>query len=67
MFFAFCKAYYEGFKTIVLDGDCEGKHIHEEAKAFYCEYTKHWYNVDHYLSKPFGNQYYIDEFVKEVK
>ena len=31
------------------------------------EYTKHWYNVDHYISKPFGNQYYIDEFVKEVR
>ena len=66
-FFAFCKAYYEGFKTIVLDGDSEGNHIHEEAKAFYCEYTKHWHNVDAYLSRPFENRYYIDEFVKEVK
>ena len=67
LFFAFCKAYCEGFKTIVLDGDCEGKPIHREAKAFYCEYTKHWYDVEEYQSKPFGGRYYIDEFVKEVK
>ena len=56
-----------GFKTIVLDGDWEGKPIHREAKAFYCEYTKHWHDVEDYLSKSFGGRYYIDEFVKEVK
>ena len=67
LFFAFCKAYIDGFKTIVLDGESDGKHIHAEGKAFYCEYTKHWYDVEFYLNRPDAGRHYIDEFVVGVK
>ena len=34
LFFAFCKAYINGFKTIVLDGESDCKHIQGD-KAFF--------------------------------
>jgi len=66
-FYAFCKGYCDGFKTVVLDGEYEGKPVHEEVKAFYCAYTKHWHGVEKYLQAPYHGRYLIDEMIKEVK
>lgn len=66
-FYAFCKAWYEGFRTVVLDGDCNGKHIHDESECFYCEYTKRWYSKNNYITAPFHEMYCGEEFIKEIK
>lgn len=67
-FYAFCKAYCDGFSRVVMDGkDFSGKRIHEECEAFYCEYTKRWYPKDRYIASPEREYYCAPEFVKEVR
>jgi len=66
-FYAFCKAYCDGFKTVVMDGENNGKHIHDEPECFWCEYTKRWYPKDMYIERPWEERYCAEEFIKEVK
>lgn len=66
-FCAFCKAWCEGFKTVVLDGDNNGKHIHDEPLCFYCEYTKRWYPKNAYITSPYHEISCGEEFIKEIK
>lgn len=56
-FYAFCKAYNEGFTSLKLKHD-DGRI--ETMEAFYCNYMKRWYPVKMYISNPYIEQY-IDE------
>lgn len=66
-FYAFCKAYCDGFSTVVLDGDDpDGHHIHDEPLCFYCDYTGRWYHVNAYIYNPQDERWCGQEFIKEV-
>lgn len=67
-FHAFCKAYCDGFSTVVLDGDdSDGQHIHDEPLCFRCGYTGRWYPVNDYIGNPQDERWCGQEFIKEIR
>lgn len=68
-FFAFLHAWHnKDFKTVVLEWkDDKGSCIYEEVEAFYCEYTKRWYEKNRYIEYPHCEVWCTEEFIKEVK
>lgn len=67
-FFAFCRAWAKrDFKVVVLDGDFNGKHIHDEPVAFWCETTKRWYPKKEYILSPLREISCDDNFIREIK
>jgi len=66
-FWAFCNGYLHGFKTVVLDGKSDGKHLHEEPECFWCEYTQRWYPAKEYIENPWIESFCGEEYIKEVK
>lgn len=68
LFFAFCKAWINGFHTVVLDrATPDGKHIHDEPLCFYCECTGRWHPVDEYIQCPTVEPWCAEEFIKEIR
>lgn len=66
-FYAFCKGWCDGFKTLVLDGRSDGRHIHEEPECFWCDYTQKWHPVKQYIEHPLQNYYVSPSTIKEIK
>lgn len=67
-FYAFCKAYCDGFSTVVLDGVApDGGCIHAEPTCFFCKYTGKWHNVDDYIRHPHIAVCCAEEFIKEIR
>lgn len=66
-FYAFCKAYCNGFSTVVLNGkNMYGDHIHEEPQCFRCEYTGRWYSVADYISNPHLEKWCNQRLIKKI-
>lgn len=67
-FYAFCKAWMDGFLTVVLDATlADGQNLHQELECFWCEYTKRWYPVDEYISDQSRHRYCAEDFITEVR
>lgn len=67
-FYAFCKAWMDGFPTVVLDATlADGQHLHQELECFWCEYDKRWHPVDKYISDPSSHRWCAEEFITEVR
>lgn len=68
LFYAFCKAYCDGFSTVVLDHvGPSGTRIHEEPTCFWCECTGKWHNVDGYIHAPHIAGWCSPEFIREIR
>jgi len=66
-FYAFLKAYLNGFHHIHLEGkDKTGKKLNQDCEAFLCEYTKRWYPKDEYLINPHIEAFCPEEFIKTI-
>ena len=67
-FYSFLKGYLDGFTIVVLDGEdkISGKHLHEEAKCFFCKYTERYYPVADYIGNPQCEKYCSPDFIKKI-
>ena len=60
VFYAFCKAYCEGFSKVhLIDGS-----VHE---VFYCETLKQWILLDKYVGDGDGNIYIAPDWIVKVE
>ena len=67
-FHAFCKAWIDGFSTVVLDGTtADGVHVYDEPPCFRCEYTGRWYSATEYIRNPRIEKYCADAFLRDVR
>lgn len=58
-FYAFCKAYCDGFTPLTVKYNNEERTLN----AFYCQTTGRWYGVGLYLQCPYNPPYIVAEFI----
>lgn len=58
-FYAFCKAYCDGFTHLTYKFNGEERTLN----AFYCQTTGRWHDKDSYIKQPYNPPYIVDEFI----
>lgn len=63
IFYAFCKAYCDGFTHLTLKFNGDERTLN----AFYCQTTERWYCADSYIQQPYNPPYICAEIIKAEK